>query len=589
MANNLDYAVNLGGGTPAKKKQTSLTYSDNLLGGAIKDPRVPEAPPIPTPANLSYQGNMGGFGGVTDEGAIIGNPNVERMPYIREKTDTSYSANLMGKAVTSPVTPPVAMSYSAQQSTEQQAPTQQQENAPATGTGGGAPIDSYEEFLMKQEGFYKEQLDKINAQIEQNKQNAIQQAEQERQRGVIDARSSHEQNRATYGANAEMLAGMGLSGSGYSEYLDQQAYATQRAETQSANAQSQAVKQNAEQQANSDKLNAELSYTQNMQNNAEKLAQYQQKKEEEAKAAEEQKKQYYAMLLTSANTGEYTSEQIAKLAAQYGFDEAQIAELQGAADKYKSDQQAATYAQIMDKIANEGSAYEVSYLDTMLDMGSITQKQYDDLKAKYDKVVDDELQYEVDQGLNSAGSTSETVQATIDNVEKYYAEGKITNEQRQNIQNNYMSGVVKGVSNPDDYFDVKKQLDEYKNSGKISDSQYGELVKSLYGTTTKRLDNSQYTVKGLGKFLVDTDDIDVVIDGKRYDLVSGHITNDSTKKVLNEAATGNSATAPSTGTIIVFCGEMYIYKKSRKGTNWHKMGNDSDKVADAIQAYNRLA
>ena len=159
MANNLDYAVNLGGGTPAKKKQTSLTYSDNLLGGAIKDPRVPEAPPIPTPANLSYQGNMGGFGGVTDEGAIIGNPNVERMPYIREKTDTSYSANLMGKAVTSPVTPPVAMSYSAQQSTEQQAPTQQQENAPATGTGGGAPIDSYEEFLMKQEGLYKEQLD----------------------------------------------------------------------------------------------------------------------------------------------------------------------------------------------------------------------------------------------------------------------------------------------------------------------------------------------------------------------------------------------------------------------------------------------
>lgn len=589
MANNLDYAVNLGGGTPAKKKQTSLTYSDNLLGGAIKDPRVPEAPPIPTPANLSYQGNMGGFGGVTDEGAIIGNPNVERMPYIREKTDTSYSANLMGKAGTSPVTPPVAMSYSAQQSTEQQTPTQQQENTPATGTGGGAPIDSYEEFLMKQEGFYKEQLDKINAQIEQNKQNAIQQAEQERQRGVIDARSSHEQNRATYGANAEMLAGMGLSGSGYSEYLDQQAYATQRAETQSANAQSQAVKQNAEQQANSDKLNAELSYTQNMQNNAEKLAQYQQKKEEEAKSEEEQKKQYYAMLLTSANKGEYTSEQIAKLAAQYGFDEAQIAELQGAADKYKSDQQAVTYTQIMDDIINKGSTYEVSYLDTMLDMGSITQKQYDDLKAKYDKVVDDELQYEVDQGLNSAGSTSETVQATIDNVEKYYAEGKITNEQRQNIQNNYMSGVVKGVSNPDDYFDVKKQLDEYKNSGKISESQYGELVKSLYGTTTKRLDNSQYTVKGLGKSLVNTDDIDVVIDGKRYDLVSGHITNDSTKKVLNEAATGNSATAPSTGTIIVFCGEMYIYKKSRKGTNWHKMGNDGDKVADAIQAYNRLA
>lgn len=369
--------------------------------------------------NLQPVGGAGaGTGGVTNEGVVLGNPNVERMPQIKEKTDTSYSANLLNAAAQQPTT---LMTYGQQlaAAAQQQPPTESNpDTSGGTGTTGstgstggsttgGGEVDTYEEFLLKQEGFYKEQLDKLNAQIEQNKQNALQQAElqrqeteaqaeSERERGVIDARSSYAQNLATYGANAEALASMGLSGSGYSDYLTQQAYATQRAETQNANAQAEATKLNAkytadaatlaaEQQANSDKLNAELSYAENLQNNAEKLAQYQQQKTEEAKAEEEQKKQYYAALLTSANTGEYTSEQIASLGAQYGLDEAQISQLQAAADKYKSDQQSLSYTEALQMISDYGADLDVSYLETLLNTGSVSQEQYNQLMAQYSK------------------------------------------------------------------------------------------------------------------------------------------------------------------------------------------------------------
>ena len=372
VSNKISMLTLGGGGSSSgmkKKSAISTSYSDNLLGNGVSNPQVS------LPQNLSYRDNLvnlqpvggagAGTGGVTSEGVVLGNPNVERMPQIKEKTDTSYSANLLNAAAQQPTTPITYGQQLAAAASPQQTPTESSPDTSggtgATGstgstggsTAGSGEVDTYEEFLLKQEGFYKEQLDKLNAQIEQNKQNALQQAESERERAVIDARSSYAQNLATYGANAEQLAAMGLSGSGYSDYLNQQAYATQRAETQNANAQAEATKVAAEQQANSDKLNAELSYAENMQGNAEKLAQYQQQKAEEAKAEEEQKKQYYAMLLGSANAGEYTSEQIASLGAQYGLDEEQISQLQAAVESYEQQKYADNYATILDQMLSE--------------------------------------------------------------------------------------------------------------------------------------------------------------------------------------------------------------------------------------------
>lgn len=364
---------------------------ENLLIGNGPKKTKPKTPTsssqVENETDLTYSGNLNTSGtGVTGSTGTTGNGA------------TSNGSNVNGSSNTGQVT-----------TDGSSAPVTETPETGSTGSGsssaGPTEVDSYEQFLLKQEGYYKNMYDSMVSLIESNKQSTIQQAEQqrkateeqaetERQRGVIDARSSYAQNLATYGANAEALASMGLSGSGYSDYLNQQAYATQRAETQNANAQAQATKLNAkytadaatlaaEQQANSDLYNAQLSYQQNLQSNAQALAQYQQQKAEQEKAEVEQRNQYYTALLTAANSGQYSSDQLASLAAQYGLDESQVAQLQAAADKYNSDQQSASYLELLQMISDYGADFDVSYLDTFLSTGDISQEQYDDLMSKY--------------------------------------------------------------------------------------------------------------------------------------------------------------------------------------------------------------
>lgn len=497
------YGANLGGG-----QQNNIVNLPTLSGGGnsggltaanenVLKKTLGNTPTVTIPQNLTYQNNLknmtgiigqgGASGGVTDEGVIVGNPNVEKMPTINRTTSSG------SKPQTSPMTYGQQLAAAAQQQTPTESTPDTSGGTGTTGstgatggsTTGSGEVDTYEEFLLKQEGFYKEQLDKLNAQIEQNKQNALQQAESERERAVIDARSSYEQNKATYGANAEQLAAMGLSGSGYSDYLNQQAYATQRAETQNANAQAEATKLAAEQQANSDKLNAELSYAENMQGNAEKLAQYQQQKAEEAKAEEEQKKQYYAALLTSANTGEYTSEQIASLGAQYGLDEAQISQLQAAADKYKSDQQSLSYTEALQMISDYGADLDVSYLETLLNTGSVSQEQYDQLMAQYSslyKVVTNDVRFNNDGGWWIFGSTDMDDVGNnfslIDNSGfKYRIEsgGKVTDSAITSIARDVADGSI---------FGLRGQI-YYKKNGNVylvrkRENSYGDHYTKLY-------------------------------------------------------------------------------------------------------------
>ena len=531
---NFDGKSRGGGSSSGTKKKSTVntSYSDNLLGGGVSNPQVS------LPQNLSYRDNLvnlqpvggagAGTGGVTSEGVVLGNQNVERMPQIKEKTDTSYSANLLNAAAQQPTTP---ITYG-----QQLAAASAQQEMPATGTpdtsggagttgstgstggstAGSGEVDTYEEFLLKQEGFYKEQLDKLNAQIEQNKQNALQHAESERERAVIDARSSYAQNLATYGANAEQLAAMGLSGSGYSDYLSQQAYATQRAETQNVNAQAEATKVAAEQQANSDKLNAELSYAENMQDNAEKLAQYQQQKSDEVKAEEEQKYQnyltvldaaksgnytseeiaqiaqnygfdeamvesltnaastaqseqktdsateHYAGLLTSANSGNYTAEQLEELGKQYGLSEEQIKSIMDAANTYKTNTQKSNYSDLMIDIENR--ATNKTILDTALKNDNISQEQYNDLLSRLQTNTYDDYSSVINTDFSQADTS------VIDNA---YNRGEITNTQYNNLKTQYNKGVVSAITAASLF---------YSNGAALDSSTAKAIADKLIGT-----------------------------------------------------------------------------------------------------------
>ena len=545
VSNKISMLTLGGGGSSSgmkKKSAISTSYSDNLLGNGVSNPQVS------LPQNLSYRDNLvnlqpvggagAGTGGVTSEGVVLGNPNVEKMPTINRTTASG------SKPQTSPMTYGQQLAAAAQQQTPTESTPDTSGGTGATGstgatggsTTGSGEVDTYEEFLLKQEGFYKEQLDKLNAQIEQNKQNALQQAESERERAVIDARSSYAQNLATYGANAEQLAAMGLSGSGYSDYLNQQAYATQRAETQNANAQAEATKVAAEQQANSDKLNAELSYAENMQGNAEKLAQYQQQKAEEAKAEEEQKKQYYAALLTSANAGEYTSDQLASLGAQYGLDEVQISQLQAAADKYKSDQQSLSYTEALQMISDYGADLDVSYLETLLNTGSISQEQYNQLMAQYSK----ELVASGDVATEDTDKIDDLHQSGQISDADYNKQKDQWNSQIDTSDTFFNSGSMSAT-------EAKKQLDKILNNEWTSEENKKALQKT-YDRLYKVVTNDVRFNNDGGWLIFGSTDMGSVgnnfslIDdsGFKYRIESGgEVTDTAIKSLANDVADGS--------------------------------------------------
>lgn len=616
--------------------KVNTTYSANLGTSNVKV--QPTQAITPTTVDTSYQGNSNALYGGHDatwwQNQYARQTDAESQAMVRKAADyygykipetvaqpqttaqtlNSSNSNVASYAEYSQTTPTQNNVQPTAQATTYAANTNQEQVAattPTSQTTQTEAVDSYEEFLRKRAEGYQETLDKTNQAIEENKQTAIDQAELQRleaqrqaevarEREIADSRSSYEQNKATYGTNAEQMADMGLAGSGYSDYINSQAYATQRAEQQTANANADTAKQNAQytadqaklaavQQANSDKLNAELNYAENMANNDAAIAQYRQQKEEEAKAKAEQeeaeRKAYYAELLGYANNGSYTQEQLAQLGAQYGLSKEQLKSLDDAVLTYKDNTYKQNYAEALDNITNYGADLDASYLDNMLKMDLITQEQYNDLKNQLNTKLTDEIKQNVTNGDSAA------IQANIDNADKYYSEGKITQEQYQSVYNDYVGSAVGGISNVDDYQSVKKTLDEYKNSGKLSQAQYDNLLSKMKKNTTKKLDSSQYKVSGLSTALDKTDDIDVKINGVTYDLVSGsRVKKDSTKSLLNEVATGNSGTAPSVGTIVVVCGKMYIYKKyGAFGINakarWYEMGNDRSKVSDAVKAY----
>ncbi len=280
------------------------------------------------------------------------------------------------------------------------------------------PIDSYEEFLQKQAEGYQETLDKTNQYIDEQKQSTIERAEAERERNIVDARSSYAQNRAGYGTNAETLASMGLTGSGYSDYLDQQAYATQRAEVQTANTQAESTKLNAEQQASADKLNAQLTYDQNMAQNEANLADYQLQQEEQRKAA-------YAELLTYANNGTYTAEQLSELGKQYGLTDEQVEAL-------TSTSQENSYKNYLEEVTN--GYVDTDVVDDAYENGEISTEQYNIIKDKWNSAIDTTESFFVYNGetldeesakkaletvINNkwcSTETKEALQTTFDNI-----------------------------------------------------------------------------------------------------------------------------------------------------------------------------
>lgn len=633
------------------KSKLDTSYDKNLTLEQQKTPTVQQNVIAQPAVDTSYQNNAGTLYGGHDAGwwqqQYSSQSSDETRNMVRKAADyygykidentkinntnaVGTYGNYMNTAANSQGAVPTVQSYSANspQVAAYNSQSQTQDGTTAPVGTDSAPIDSYEEFLRKRGEMYKENLDRQKEMIEDQKQKALEQAElqrqqaeqnaeKERERSVIDARSSYEQNKATYGAQAETLANMGLTGSGYSDYINAQAYANQRAETQNANANAEQTKNNAnyvadnakleiEQNAGQSNLSAETTYAENMANNDAALAQYKQQKEEEKKSA-------YSELLNYANNGTYDSEQLKSLADKYGLSEADINNLTGAAEAYKNNKYKENYANALDNIAQYGSQLDNNYLDNMYKMDLISKEQYEELKSQ----LSNKIKEDMDNSISSGDATGESIQATIDNVEKYFNEGKITTEQRQSIYNNYVKSSVSGVMEKDyggnytqkikDCVNANKEIDELYNAGKLSKSDY-DSIKQTLNAKSKSSCNGGWYVQGLGSGRKN-DDIDITIgsskrkgNGKEYDLKCGNAIGDETLiKELNRIATGDSNKSPAresgwtwlhgdkansnetAGKLIVAYGDMYIY--TSKGWVIVENDNDSYSLQNAINAY----
>ena len=124
-------------------------------------------------------------------------------------------------------------------------------------TSGEAMAKEQRDLLLNMS---EEQRQAAYAAAERQRAEAETNADVERKRAIADSYSAYLQNQAGYGANAEALGRMGITGGGYSDYLNNAAYATQRAEAQSARAQSDAAKRSARYTEDMTKLEADSKY-----------------------------------------------------------------------------------------------------------------------------------------------------------------------------------------------------------------------------------------------------------------------------------------------------------------------------------------
>lgn len=253
--------------------------------------------------------------------------------------DTSYGANAVTGATpetTAPtsvptVTATVDTSYGANGANAPTGAVAPSGSAPAVDTSYGAnsgKVFSFSEWAKQEEERLAREKDLTYQRAEELRQQEYDTAAIARERAVADARTSYAQNMAGYGAKAEQMGSMGLAGSGYGDYIDSQAYATQRAEVQYANAQEQAAQRQARYAEQEAKYGADVSYSQNMSALGKEQATYY-----ESKMNEEQQ-DLYNSLVAQVQSGTLTKEQAIEQARTGGLSDSIIGMITATADSY---------------------------------------------------------------------------------------------------------------------------------------------------------------------------------------------------------------------------------------------------------------
>lgn len=474
---------------------------------------------------------------------------------------------------------------------------------------------------------YTEYLEQMKNEALESKQESDKQAEIAKERAMVDAQSSYAQNKATYGANAETMAQMGLQGGGYSDYLQAQAYAQKRSDVQQANAVESATK--AQNQATYreyiNSINQSLAenalYNERL---ADERAYNEQQTTEQRAYEEEQSKQskkdsLYATLWEGVQDTDttYTAEAIRVIGEEYGLSEAQITTLTNllTATLSKSEEETSSAlkdAAIEDITLNGGDVSD-GYLDGLKDLG-LTDEDAQKVQDAINNSITNSAVTEIDNAIKSGDI--DTLEYTISKADDYYAKGNITKEKYQELYSTYSTYCVNQVMSIDygsdyskkltSYLSQKTELKEMLNAGKISQETYTSLITKMESQNSNSCSGGWY-IQGLGSGR-ENDDIDITIGGTsrnkstEYDLLCGEkIGDEALIAELNRIATGNPNTSPAVesgwtwlhgdeassnktpGKLIVAYGDMYLY--TSKGWVSIKDDNNSYDLQNAIRKF----
>lgn len=595
---------------PNKRKQTqtslfsgasgpapvNLAPSYSFQGGHLVNGN---AAPVVTPTgssfvdpNLSYGANVvhagaaasgGSTGGTTDEGVVIGNPNVDNSTFnnITESHSPTYaqfSGDGTGEGTVTPpvVTPPAE--------TETPPTDTSGSEGDGTSTPTDATIDSYYDYLKTEmpehlKGIYDDTI----AAIDQANAKIIAEINAAKERGLVDANTSYQHNLSTYGAKNEALASMGLAGSGYSEYLDSQAYATQRAEAQGVNADALAAENNANATADAQKLEAKTALDENLLYYDNLAEQYLEGK--------------WSNMLTGAGNGTYSKEQVENLAKYYGFSDEQIATLTGAVDSYEAE-----------KAEGEAEAEKAKEEEEEENLAAISSENYQTIstniktdpdlysEADIDKMVTDKLLTETDAALAKQLIKDTKTKLAKNDIDYYISSGDFNTLQsylekaydggngiidKNTYQDAYFRASLincEGAASVSDALQIENDMLNLKNQGKLSESDYNAAVKYLYSNVGNTLDPSKYQTNyskdPFGSAVKTSPKMTVTIDGTTYNIstdISGSTANfadKDTSKVLS-AMVGNATT---NGTLAEIDGTIYVYRTGfYNGSGWVKV------------------
>ena len=391
-------------------------------------------------------------------------------------TTTTYSANVSPETVsTEGVTgnPTTAPTNTEGDSTE--TPTTPPATTPTPAEPTAETPMTYEEYIASE----KERA-------EQERQQAHRDAELAKERATVDAHADYEQSKATYGANAETMAQMGLTGGGYSDYLNAQAYAQKRDDIQHANVVEAATKQGAD-TAYSDKIS---------KLNAEQIA-----RNEEQQAYKDNA--YSALLAEAQNPNTtYTAESIREIAEKAGLSEEEIQGLVSTLTTTKDNAKAEAdnakntdlYNSLWIEVQKPDTAYTVDSLTEFMRRNGMSEADITALtgilQSTLTKREEDNAKAEADNAKN----TSTNLRLTA--IEQITTQGGLSTEYINQLKvagindsdlqevikynQNYHFTAVKSALNAGDST-TKADLDLLLRENRISQEQYNELLTQNQG------------------------------------------------------------------------------------------------------------